>query len=766
VSTSIRHPNGHSERSPGSRNGSRPTNGVLPWLASRSGEQLLYELLGSSLLLAEDWERLSPADRGRLLACEDGERMLGELVDLGLLTAYQAARVSTGNTFGLVLGNFRILERLGAGGMAVVYKAEHIEMRHLVAIKVLQLARDDDPRLEVRFTAELRTIARLRHPNIVWAMDAGRAYSPDPDGPVLWYLVMEYVPGEDLDAYVRGRGALPVPQACNLIHQIACALAETHKLNLVHRDIKPSNILVTPEEQAKLLDFGLSRHVPTRLTQPGTVLGTIDFMAPEQARDASTVDVRADLYSLGGTLYWCLTGQVPFPDVGSEIEMLVKRLTQEPPSVRALIPEVPAGLEAVVRRMMARDPDARYQTPQDVMHALLPYLRPESSLDLPRLSPRSLRSDSAAASMGKKTKRVLIIDDESTIRFLCREVLQSDGLVCDEAPGGEEGLELARRRPPDLVLLDVMMKGMSGPEVLRQLRADPPTPNLKVIMFSGHATLDEMAGMLLGGADDYLSKPFSIPQLVGKAKASLRLKAAQDRSDVLNRQLLAANSDLETALNARDSDLTQVRTALVLGLTRLVALRENDSGNHLVRMQRYCRCLAEEAQKAPAFADQIDQAFIEMLTCCAPLHDVGKVGLPDHILLKPGKLATEERMLMQAHTTMPAEILTELCQEYGAARAFLQMGCDVVRHHHERYDGTGYPDRLGGAAIPLAARFVSIADVYDALRCRRSYKPALSHVASLQLIMESSGTQFDPAMVEILRRCAPKFEQIFKELPG
>jgi HD-GYP domain-containing protein (c-di-GMP phosphodiesterase class II) len=121
---------------------------------------------------------------------------------------------------------------------------------------------------------------------------------------------------------------------------------------------------------------------------------------------------------------------------------------------------------------------------------------------------------------------------------------------------------------------------------------------------------------------------------------------------------------------------------------------------------------------------------------------------------------------MQAHTTMPAEILTELSHEYGAARAFLQMACDVVRHHHERHDGTGYPDRLASAAIPLAARFVSIADVYDALRCRRSYKPALSHAASLQLIGEASGTQFDPAMVEVLRRCAPKFEQIFKELPG
>ena len=257
--------------------------------------------------------------RTALLRLPDRDRPVRDPVECGLLTPYQAARVSTGNTFGLVLGNFRILERLGAGGMAVVYKAEHIEMRHLVAIKVLHLSRGDDPRLESRFSAEMRAVARLRHPNIVAAMDAGRVYSPDPEGPVLWYLVMEFVPGENLDDYVRQRGPLPVAQACNLIHQIACALAETHRFNLVHRDIKPSNIIVTPEEQAKLLDFGLSRHVPTRLTQSGTVLGTIDFMAPEQARDASTVDIRADIYSLGGTMFWALTGQLPFSMQGSEI---------------------------------------------------------------------------------------------------------------------------------------------------------------------------------------------------------------------------------------------------------------------------------------------------------------------------------------------------------------------------------------------------------------------------------------------------------------
>jgi response regulator RpfG family c-di-GMP phosphodiesterase/serine/threonine protein kinase len=736
------------------------------WTAS-DAEALLYELLGASLILAEDWERLSPADRQRLVQQPERERVLSELVTCGLLTPYQAARISTGNLFGLVLGNFRILERVGAGGMAVVYKAEHLEMRHTVAVKVLQLGRGDDPRLESRFSAEMRAVARLRHPNIVTAIDAGRAYSPDPDGPVLWYLVMEYVPGENLDDYVRSRGPLSSAQACNLIYQVASALAETHRVSLVHRDIKPSNIIVTPEEQAKLLDFGLSRYVPTRMTQCGTVLGTIDFMAPEQARDASSVDVRADIYSLGGTLFWCLTAQLPFPMQGNEMEVLIRRLTQQPPSARAVRPDLPSGLEDVLQRMLALDPDDRYATPQEVMQALLPFLRPDSSLNLltARPSAPQVYYRPSAAAAGAHVHRVLVVDDEPSIRLLCREVLQSSGMVCEEATTGEEALRATAERPPDLMLIDVNMPGLSGPQTLHRLRAEPPTANLKVIMISGQATADEMAEMMLNGADDYLSKPFSVPQLIGRVRTALRLKEAQDRSDVLNHQLLACNAELELSLNDRTSDLAEVRLAMVLGLVRLVQLRENDNGRRLERMQRYCRILAEEAAGMTTFQGQLDQPFIDMLACCAPLHDIGKVGLPDHILLKPGKLSPEERLLMQSHTTMAAETLSELAQRYGAARPFLQMAGDIIRHHHERYDGTGYPDRLSGNAIPLAARVVAVADVYDALRCRRSYKPALAHHAAVQLMSSSVG-QFDPALLAAFGRCAHRFEETFRELAG
>src|SRR5439155_5305911 len=225
---------------------------------------LVDGLLSSSIVLEEDWQGLELGPREAILDCRKEDELLGLLVQHGLLTTYQAARIRAGTVFGMVLGSYRVLDRLGAGGMAVVFKAEHVDMRHHVAIKVLPVSPGQDPRLQSRFMAEMRTIARLRHPNIVAAMDAGRLASDNPDQPTLQYLVMEYVPGQDLEEVVRSTGSMKPARACSLVHQIASALAETHKFQLVHRDIKPSNILVTPEDQAKLLDFGLSRRFDAR----------------------------------------------------------------------------------------------------------------------------------------------------------------------------------------------------------------------------------------------------------------------------------------------------------------------------------------------------------------------------------------------------------------------------------------------------------------------------------------------------------------------
>jgi response regulator RpfG family c-di-GMP phosphodiesterase len=360
--------------------------------------------------------------------------------------------------------------------------------------------------------------------------------------------------------------------------------------------------------------------------------------------------------------------------------------------------------------------------------------------------------------------RVIIVDDESANRRMCRQILEANGMLCAEAPDGKEALQSMGKQPYDLVLLDVDMPEMTGTEVLRQLRRNPPAPHLKIIMMSGRATGDEMARMMRAGADDYLSKPFTVVQLLERVKAALRLKAAQDRSDLLHHGLLTLNHGLEQGLLARDSDLIQARNALVLGLAELVAQRDSETGAHLLRLQHYCRCLAEEAAGLPGFSGQIDPPFIEMLACCAPLHDIGKVGVPDHILLKPGRLTEEERLVMQRHTVVAAETLQKVAQRHGFAVAFLHMAEEIARHHHERFDGKGYPDGLVGDAIPLAARILAFADVYDALRSKRVYKAALSHAEAMRVMVEEDVGHFDPALLAVFRQCALHFERLFEEL--
>jgi response regulator RpfG family c-di-GMP phosphodiesterase len=718
--------------------------------------------------LNEDWLALPEASREELQGSADPQVLLRGLVAHHLLTDYQAARLEGGKLHGLILGNYRVIERLGAGGMGVVFLAEHMRMRRKTAVKVLSLDQEDDPRLLLRFLTEMRAVAQLHHPNIVSAFDAGEVPRPHPDAPVLHYLVMEYVPGEDLEYRVEHSGPLSMETACDLAHQVASALAEAQQHKLVHRDIKPSNVRVTPEGQAKLLDFGLTLHFRHRLTEPGSLVGTIEYMAPEQATDASTVDIRADIYGLGGTLFWCLTGHLPFSSQGNLVEDISRRLTQQPPSVRSRRPELPPELDAVLTRMMAVDPADRYSTPQAVMRALLPFLQPDSHEHFRATAAAEAHSPvPVPATPGQnRVYQVLVVDDEEDIRFLCRYMLQSETLQCDEAVNGNQALAAVYAKPYDLVLLDIDMPERTGLEVLQQLRATPPNPHLKIVMFSGRATSDEMAQMMAAGADDYLTKPFSIVQLQNRLQAALRLKEAQDRSDLLHRHLLAVNTELEANLSARDSDLVDARNALVLALAKLIEYRDAETGPHLRRLQRFSRCLAEEAARLPLFAAQIDQGFIQMLECCVPLHDIGKVGLPDHLLMKPGKLDSNERLLMQTHTVMGAETLAEVARQHGRALAFMQMAIDIARHHHERWDGTGYPDRLAGSAIPLAARLVAVADVYDALRSRRSYKPALSHAAALQVMAEGSEGQFDPALVQALRCCAGQFEQIFNEIGG
>jgi putative intracellular protease/amidase len=280
---------------------------------------------------------------------------------------------------------YRIVRALGAGGMGMVFQAEHRLMERPVALKVINPDLLSDPLAVERFRREVKAAARLTHPNIVTAHDAEQAGK-------LHFLVMEYVEGVSLAAYAEKRRPLPVAHACHFVRQAAAGLQHAHDQGMVHRDIKPQNLMLTRKGQVKILDFGLARFVRERdfpdqpaqaqsmpgsvsgLTSHDAVLGTPDYIAPEQASNARSADIRADIYSLGCTLYYLLAGQVPYP-TGSSIEKLIAHVEDKPRPLSELRGDVPAEVVRVVERMMAKEPGQRYQTPAEVVAALTPFAR-------------------------------------------------------------------------------------------------------------------------------------------------------------------------------------------------------------------------------------------------------------------------------------------------------------------------------------------------------------------------------------------------------
>ncbi len=570
---------------------------------STPGSRLVEECLAKGFMIESDWERLPLATQKRVRDAKDKHTALGMLTQAGLLTEYQSGKIGAGMTFGLRIGNYRVLDRLGTGGMAVVYRAEHLTMRNLAAIKVVSAEAGQDPRIRNRFSAETRIAARLRHPNLVAALDAGQLVANSHDVGEMCYLVTELVPGVDLDTRVKSQGPLPVWLASSLAYQIADALGEMHRLGMVHRDIKPSNVMLTPEHKAVLLDFGLTHQPNTRLTTPGTVLGTVDYMAPEQARDAGAVDIRADIYSLGATLYWCIAGKAPFSRDGNLSDRVARRLTAEPKKLSDVGRDLPAGFADVVSKIMAFDPADRYQTPQAVMSALLPYVAEESSIAPPPSSLQIATPQSslciAAIPTKPDSRKALIIDDEAGIRQYCRAILDVDGLECVEAADGEQALGLIHHQF-DLILLDLMLPGLPGHEILKRLR-QKVTPHAKIIMLSGSATSDELAQLLFDGADDYLVKPFSVVQLQGRSRAALRLKEVQDRLAVVNSDLLARNAELESSASRHRVEINAAREILTQVVAKLITYQARDSDPRTLRLRQYCVVFCEEAIRGGTF---------------------------------------------------------------------------------------------------------------------------------------------------------------------
>lgn len=298
----------------------------------------------------------------------DAKSLAEYLVREGVLTAFQAEQLLEGKWRRFVIGKYRVLERIGSGGMSSVYLCEHKFMRRRAAVKVLPTSMAEDPAALERFYLEARAVAALDHPNIV------RAYDVDQDDD-LHFLVMEYVDGVSLQDLIRKEGAMSPARATDFIRQAAMGLQHAHDTaGLVHRDIKPGNLIVDKAGTVKILDLGLARFFHEEnesITQKydETVLGTADYLAPEQILDSHSVDIRADIYSLGATFYYCLAGKAPFAE-GTIPQKLIWHQTRQPKSIRRTRPEIQVALEAVLFKMMAKDPNDRYQDPQQVVQAL------------------------------------------------------------------------------------------------------------------------------------------------------------------------------------------------------------------------------------------------------------------------------------------------------------------------------------------------------------------------------------------------------------
>lgn len=341
--------------------------------ARMTGEVFLSLVRQSGLLDAEVLKRHVREVQEAGTNLSDANSLAEALVQKQALTRWQADKLLAGKHKGFFLGKYRLMSHLGKGGMSSVYLAEHVLMRRRVAIKVLPQARVDDSSYLQRFHREAQAVAALDHRNIV------RAYDVDQEGSV-HFLVMEYVPGQSLQELVAKKGLLSPVVAAEYIRQAAEGLAAAHKAGLVHRDIKPGNLLVDDRGTVKLLDLGLARFssdsdetASLTIAHEEKVLGTADYLAPEQALDSHLVDARADLYSLGGTLYFLMTGHPPFPE-GTVAQRLMAHQTKEPTSLRIKRPDVPESFVVIVEKLMRKKPDERYQTAKEASSALFQWL--------------------------------------------------------------------------------------------------------------------------------------------------------------------------------------------------------------------------------------------------------------------------------------------------------------------------------------------------------------------------------------------------------
>lgn len=344
-------------------------------------------------------------------------------------------------------------------------------------------------------------------------------------------------------------------------------------------------------------------------------------------------------------------------------------------------------------------------------------------------------------------RSILIVDDNIENIKVLSKVLEGEGYRIRVATNGEKALESLAFQKADIVLLDVLMPGMDGYEVCQRLKEDPHTKDIPVVFLTALSQSgDEKRGLSLG-AIDYIAKPFNIDLVKTRVRNILKLKSHQDI--------------LENTVEERTKELRKTQNIIIETLGIMAEFRDTETGEHIRRTVRYVKMLLEYVESHFDHVEgyEIYEDQIELILRSAPLHDIGKVAVPDHILLKKGKLTEDEMTIMKEHTTSGAKIISSIIRQL-EDESFLRYAREIALTHHERWDGKGYPQGLKEREIPITGRIMSIADVYDALRAKRVYKPAFSHEEAVKVIRDGRGTQFDPLLVDAFMTMEKNFEAI------
>ncbi|PQA79189.1 two-component system response regulator [Rhodoferax sp. TS-BS-61-7] len=351
---------------------------------------------------------------------------------------------------------------------------------------------------------------------------------------------------------------------------------------------------------------------------------------------------------------------------------------------------------------------------------------------------------------------VLVVDDTPDNLSLMAGLLKDHYRVV-LANHGEKALKLARAEdPPDLILLDIMMPGLSGYDVCKILKDDPATQHIPIIFLTAMTAAEEEKKGLEMGAVDFITKPVNPPIMLARVSTQLQVKAAADF-------LRDKNDYLETEVQRRGRELAAIQDVTILAMASLAETRDNDTGNHIRRTQHYLRLLANQLRRHPRFSRFLDERTIDILFKSAPLHDIGKVGIPDRILLKPGRFEPHEFEIMKTHCKLGRDAIQHAEDQLGLEVEFLHYAKEIAYSHQEKWDGSGYPEGWAGDAIPISARLMAVADVYDALISRRVYKQSMSHEKAVAIIADGRGSHFDPDIVDAFLELTEQFRAVALE---